>query len=301
MIEAFIKKIDSDEKLFTLEIVPSTKTSPEYISDNIKNSKIDDYVDGFVVVDSPFAKLRSSSILTSIKLQSVIKKPFISTITARDRNSLAIQADLIGANSFDMRLFLALTGDAMKLGNQKQAKPVFEGNSGLVIEIIKKLNNDESVGGYKLKSDLKPIYPFSVINSYAKDDDRLRRRLFDKTNSGTKAIFTQPIFEIDRLKMMLDFLSDMPNKNKVHLVSGFFPIFTYKTAYFLYSKLPGAYIPLMWLDKMKDASLKGVDEEFKVGFELSYNMFYDMLKLNNKIHIMCLNNYTNVVKFFDNI
>jgi len=301
MIETFIKKISSDEKLFTLEIIPSTKTNVEYIIDNIKNSKIDDYVDGFVVVDSPFAKLRSSSILTSIKLQSVIKKPFISTITARDRNSLAIQADLIGANFFDMRLVLALTGDAMKLGNQQQAKPVFEGNSNLVIDIIKKLNNDESVGGDKLKSDLKPIYPFSVINSYAKDNDKLRRCLFDKINSGTKAIFTQPIFEIDRLKMMLNFLSDMPNQNKVSLVSGFFPVFTYKTAYFLYSKLPGAYIPLIWLDKMKEASLKGEYEEFKVGFELSHNIFYDMLKLNNKMHIMCLNNYTNVVKFFDNM
>ncbi|MEI0607178.1 methylenetetrahydrofolate reductase [Brachyspira pulli] len=297
-VEQFISTLENkDEYTFTLEISPQAKYDLGYIEEKINASNISDYINAFVVTDSPFANLKISSILAALQLQQRLNnnKPFIATQTMRDKNSIALQNDLIGANYFDIRMVLAVTGDAIANGNQKQAKAVFEGNSELLISIIKDLNRGKSLGEFIFKEPLKPIYPFCVINSYAKNNDTLKVRLAKKANSGVKAIFTQPIYEAERLELLLKWIDELPLKEKPILVPGFFPILTYKTAYFIYYKLPGAYIPETWLNKLKEASDKSPEEEKKVAVELSTNLFNDMIKIHKKMHIMSMNNYDFVV------
>lgn len=303
-VENFIKKLENNnEYCFTLEISPQAKYDLSYIEEKINNSQIQNYTDAFVVTDSPFANIKISPILAAIQLQQKLNnnKPFIATQTMRDKNSIALQNDLIGANYFDIRMILAVTGDAIANGNQKQAKGVFEGNSNLLIDIIKNLNKSKSLGEFTFKEPLKPIYPFCVINSYAKNDDSLKVRLAKKANSGVKAIFTQPIYEVERLEFLLKCIDELPLKEKPILVPGFFPVLTYKTAYFIYYKLSGSYIPEKWLSKLKKASDKSEEEERKTAIELSSKLFEDMLKIHKKMHIMSLNNYEFVVDLLKNI
>ncbi|MEI0561143.1 methylenetetrahydrofolate reductase [Brachyspira pilosicoli] len=303
-VENFIKKLENNnEYCFTLEISPQAKYDLSYIEEKINNSQIQNYADAFVVTDSPFANIKISPILAAIQLQQRLNnnKPFIATQTMRDKNSLALQNDLIGANYFDIRMILAVTGDAIANGNQKQAKGVFEGNSNLLIDIIKNLNKSKSLGEFTFKEPLKPIYPFCVINSYAKNDDSLKVRLAKKANSGVKAIFTQPIYEVERLEFLLKCIDELPLKEKPILVPGFFPVLTYKTAYFIYYKLSGSYIPEKCLSKLKKASDKSEEEERKTAIELSSKLFEDMLKIHKKMHIMSLNNYEFVVDLLKNI
>lgn len=284
-VENFIDKLENkDEYTFTLEISPQAKFDLGYIKDKIDDAKISDYIDAFVVTDSPFANLKISSILAALQLQQRLNnnKPFIATQTMRDKNSIALQNDLIGANYFDIRMVLAVTGDPINGGNQKQAKSVFEGNSELLIAIIKDLNKGKSLGEFAFKEPLKPIYSFCVINSYAKNNDSLKVRLAKKANSGVKAIFTQPIYEAERLELLLEWIDELPLKNKPILVPGFFPVLTYKTAYFIYYKLPGAYIPEDWLNKLKKASNKSPEEEKRVAVKLSSDLFHNMLKKHKK-------------------
>lgn len=303
-VENFIKKLENNnEYCFTLEISPQAKYDLSYIEEKINNSQIQNYTDAFVVTDSPFANIKISPILAAIQLQQRLNnnKPFIATQTMRDKNSLALQNDLIGANYFDIRMILAVTGDAIANGNQKQAKGVFEGNSNLLIDIIKNLNKSKSLGEFTFKEPLKPIYPFCVINSYAKNDDSLKVRLAKKANSGVKAIFTQPIYEVERLEFLLKCIDELPLKEKPILVPGFFPVLTYKTAYFIYYKLSGSYIPEKWLSKLKKSSDKSEEEERKTAIELSSKLFEDMLKIHKKMHIMSLNNYEFVIDLLKNI
>ena len=303
-VENFISKLENNnEYTFTLEISPQAKYDLSYIEDKISKSKIDEYINAFVVTDSPFANLKISSILAALQLQQRLNndKPFITTQTMRDKNSIALQNDLIGANYFDIRMVLAVTGDAVANGNQKQAKGVFEGNSELLIKIINNLNNSKSLGEFTFKEELKPIYPFCVINSYAKNNDTLKLRLAKKAGSGVKAIFTQPIYEVSQLELFLKWIDELPLKEKPILVPGFFPVLTYKTAYFIYYKLPGAYIPEEWLNKLKDASDKSPEEEKKTAEELSINLFNSIIKVHKKMHIMSMNNYDFVVNLLKNI
>ena len=298
-VENFIDKLENEkEYTFTLEVTPQAKSDLGYLVEKIKSSDIEKYIDAFLIPDSPFANLKISPILASLQLSQRLKsyKPFIITQTMRDKNSIALQNDLIGANYFDIRMVLALTGDPVVSGNQKQAKGVFEGNSEFLIKIIDNLNKGKSAGDFTFKEPLKKIYPFCSINSYSKNEDMLKARLSKKASSGIKAIFTQPIYEIETLKKFLNWIDEMPLKEmeleeKPILMPGFFPVLNYKTAYFIYYKLPGAYIPEEWLNKLKHASEKSQEEERKVALELSENLFNDMLSVHKKMHIMSMNNY----------
>lgn len=309
MVENFINKLENEKEFtFTLEVTPQAKADLEYLTKKIESSKIEKYIDAFLIPDSPFANLKISPILASLQLSQRLKteKPFIITQTMRDKNSIALQNDFIGANYFDIRMVLALTGDPVVNGNQKQAKGVFEGNSELLIKIINNLNAGKSAGDFTFKEPLKKIYPFCSINSYSKNDDMLKARLSKKAASGVKAIFTQPIYEVATLKKFLNWIDEIPLKEtglkeKPILMPGYFPVLSYKTAYFIYYKLPGAYIPEEWLNKLKSASEKSAEEEKKVAVELSTNLFNDMINIHKKAHIMSMNNYDFVAELLKNI
>ncbi|MGX3045146.1 hypothetical protein [Helicobacter sp. T3_23-1056] len=63
-------------------------------------------IDAFVCTDSPLARFKPSSILSSIKLQNALSKPLICTLSMRDRNSIALCGEILAANEFDLRAFL---------------------------------------------------------------------------------------------------------------------------------------------------------------------------------------------------
>ena len=73
------------------------------------------------------------------------------------------------------------------------------------------------------------------------------------------------------------------------MILGFFPVPSYKVALFLRDKLPGVYIPDEWVQKLEKASIKGKEEERKIGLELSNKLFKDLQTLHNKFHFMSAN------------
>lgn len=293
MIETFIDKLHNSTFL-TFEIAPHASPSVASQAKAVREAGILECVDGFVCTDSPLARLKHSSVLASIKLQQSLQKPVICTFSMRDKNSLALQSELIGANEFDLRLILAVTGDAMRLGDQPQAKGVFEGKSTLLLEIIKNLNTGCDLQGNALKGELAPIYPMAVMNSYSQSHDSLRKRLFQKVEAGARAVITQPVYDVYVARRLLGWIEEINQElgSRCELVLGFFPVVSYKSAYFLYSKLPGVFIPDSWLGALEDASKIGRDEERRVGLALSRGLWHELWGLHPKIHFMSANNTT---------
>ncbi|NWF66021.1 MAG: methylenetetrahydrofolate reductase [Campylobacterales bacterium] len=294
MIENFIQKIQNS-KMLSFEISPPKGANFDETLQKIEKSGLIDKIDGFITTDSPLAKLRYSSILASIKTQTFFNKPSIATISMRDRNSFALQADLIGANDFNLRCFLALTGDGVNHGDQPQAKGVFEQNSLFLLQIINALNSQKDIANNPLKEPLKPIYGFCVLNSYSKKLESLKRKMAKKIETGCIAIVTQPVYDLDVANMLHDWLVELTSKysdfrKDTKLIFGFFPVVSYKGAYFLYSKLPGVFIPDSWLERLEIASKISKDEEFKVGFEMSQKLLETIYSTHQKLHLMSSNN-----------
>lgn len=139
--------------------------------------------DCYVCTDSPLARFKPSSVLSSIRLQNELHTPLICTLSMRDRNSLALCGEVLAANGFNLRAFLSLSGDPIRLGNT-QAQGVFEGNSTKLNAIITRLNCGFDLSGRALNQPLKPIYNCNVINSYTNNPKSLETKMIRKITSS---------------------------------------------------------------------------------------------------------------------
>jgi 5,10-methylenetetrahydrofolate reductase len=221
----------------------------------------------------------------------------------RDRNKIALQGDLLGANDLDVVNILALTGDPAKMSDQPNSKAVVEGNSNLLLQIIRGFNNGIDYSGREFKIKPKTITAFAVSNSYAKNFSSIEKKIFNKVKNCATGIITQPVYDLDIAKQLLDIKRSVRRKfdderSDFQIILGFFPITNLKTAQFLSSHVPGIYVPDSWIEALIKAHNISKDEEYKVGLELSRSLFNDLLKLHPKIHIMTANRFEIVKELF---
>jgi len=291
------------DKLITLETTPPKLPTLNPIIEKIKASKAYEYIDGFSTTDCPLSKLKYNSIIAAYKLQTEFKKPVIATMSMRDRNKIALQSDLLGANDLDVTHILALTGDPAKMSDQPNTKGVVEGSSLLLLEIIRAFNNGMDYSGKEFKIKPKPITPFAVSNSYAKNFSTIEKKIYKKVKNYAAAIITQPVFDIEIAQKLIEIRDKVrkefsDERKEFEIIFGFFPITRLNTAQFLKAQVPGIYVPDKWIEKLIKAKKINEQEEFKVGIQLSKQLFKKLLKINPKIHIMTANKFEIVPHLF---
>ncbi len=295
MFDTLLEKLKSDTYI-TLETTPGHSPTFTPTIEKIVELELDKYVDAFSTTDNPLAKLKYNALFAAKMLQERFHKPVIATMSMRDRNKIALQSDLLGANEVDIRAILALTGDPATISDQPHTKGVFEGDSSLLLEIISAFNSGMDYAGKPLSSVPKELYPFAVVNSYAKNPKTLQKKIQKKIQHGAIGIITQPLYDIENAKQLLK-LRDNANreccsqKKKGELIFGIFPITKLRTAQFLSAHVPGINVPDNWIKKLRIAHEKGSEEEYKVGFELSKNLFDALKALHPKIHLMTANQF----------
>lgn len=294
MFTTLLEKLQNSTYI-TLETTPPHAAQFSSIINTIEMLGLNCIVDGFSTTDNPLAKLKYNSLFAAKMLQDRFEKPVIATMSMRDRNIIALQSDLLGANEANVRAILALTGDPAKMSDQPNAKGVFEGDSSLLLDIISCLNSSIDYAGKPFALPVESIYPFAVVNSYAKNPQTLLKKIHKKISKGAIGIITQPVYDIDNAKLLLDLTKKAnlahPNKQNATLILGLFPITKLRTAQFLASHVPGINVPTIWIDKLRAANAISAEEEFKVGFELSKNLFEQIKSIHPKIHIMAANQF----------
>ena len=295
MFDTLIDKLQNNTYI-TLETTPGHSPQFSPIVDKIEGLELDKLVDGFTTTDNPLAKLKYNSLFAAKMLQDRFNKPVIATMSMRDRNKIALQSDLLGANEVDIRAILALTGDPATISDQPRAKGVFEGDSSLLLDIISCFNSGISYAGKPFAIEPKNIFPFAVVNSFAKNPKTLQRKMQKKIKHGALGIITQPVYDLENAKQLLE-LRDAANKEccsenkKAELILGMFPITKLRTAQFLSAHVPGINVPAHWIESLRVAHEKGAEEEYKVGFELSKNLFDELKEYHPKIHLMTANQF----------
>jgi len=297
MFEKFCDVLCLEKRFITVEINPPHGASVDAIIADIKKHKLDEKVTGFSCTDNPLAKLKMSSVLSAIKIQQTFGKPVIATMSMRDKNKLSLQSTLLGANDFDLRCILALTGDPAKFSDQPDVKGVLERDSTLLLSIVHHLNKGVDYSNKTLKPAPKPIYPFAVSNATAKDMNSLKKRMVKKLNYGARAIITQPVYDLKNAKELLALfdeakeISIRDTAKEAHLVLGQFPIVRARTANFIDDKVPGISVPKEIIDEMNLAAMDGETKEQEIGFALSKRIFDEIMDVHGKVHLMTHNRF----------
>ena len=137
-----------EEKLYSNEFVVTTEVGPAKgadVSETIHHiDLLKDRVDAINITDHQSSVMRFPSLGGCLLVRERGGEPILQ-VTCRDRNCLAIQADLLLAYSRGICNVLCLTGDCIDVGDHKEVKPVFDLDSVQLMKMIKTININRGV------------------------------------------------------------------------------------------------------------------------------------------------------------
>ncbi len=254
------KVIRSGQFAVTGELGPPKGWSREEIEH--KANLLKGYVDGVNITDNQTAVVRMSSIAAGRILVELDLEPIIQ-MTCRDRNRLAMQADLLGAVALGMRNILALSGDHQIFGNHPFAKNVHDIDSVQLIQMIDHMRGDGLFQcGDEIEGGAIPMLVGAAANPFADPFEYRPYRLAKKVAAGVDFIQTQLIYDIPRFREYMKKAVDMGLHEKTAILAGVGPLKSSGMARYMRDKVPGMIVEDMYVDRMS-AAIKGIPKEEK--------------------------------------
>ncbi len=209
------------------------------------------------VPDGPRASSRISALVTAIELQRQAGIEAVLHFACRDKNLIAMQADLLACEAVGLRNLLIVTGDPPKVGDYPDVSGVFDVDSIGLMSLASRLNHAVDLGGNSLAAPTSLVLgaganPASPVLGREVD------RAYKKAEVGAEFFITQPVFDAERL---LEFLAKIEG-TRIPVIAGVWPLASYRNALFLHNEVPGVVIPDGVMERMRRQETKeGAREE----------------------------------------
>ncbi|HZK25155.1 MAG TPA: methylenetetrahydrofolate reductase [Oscillospiraceae bacterium] len=247
------KVLESGAFAVTGELGPPKSGEREVIEHHASHLK--GCVDSVNITDNQTAIVRTSSIAAGKIILDMGIEPNVQ-MTVRDRNRIAIQADVLGAAALGMKNVLCIQGDHASLGSEPQAKNVNDLDSMNLISTLKKMRDEqEFIGGDKLDAPID-LYIGAVANPFADPFEYRPYRLAKKIAAGADFIQTQVIFDMERFELYMKKVVDMGLHEKVRIIAGITPLKSLGAARYMKKFVAGMIVPDHIIDRLKGAKDK---------------------------------------------
>ncbi len=242
----------------TSEVGPPRGCNVEIVKE--KANLIKDHVDGINITDNQTAMVRMSSIAGGVIIKQMGLDPIIQMVS-RDRNRLAMQADIIGAYALGINTMLCLSGDHPKFGDHPMAKSVYDIDSVNMIKMVKNMRDESKFqGGADIKIPPK-MFIGAAANPFADPFELRVMRLAKKVAAGVDFIQTQCIFNMDKFEEWMKQVVDRGLDKKVAILAGITPMKSLGMAKYMKSKVPGMDVPDDVIKRLSGVSKEEQPEE----------------------------------------
>ncbi len=269
--------LERKSKVITAELMPPRGGNP------LRSLKIaqllKDKVHAVNITDGSRAVMRMCSLaMSKLLLENGIEP--VMQISCRDRNKIALQSDILGANALGIRNILCITGDSVKAGDQQDAKAVHEFESVRLLKQIQAFNKgiDPTLG--KLSDQETYIFSGAAADPSCKNQKSLKNRMRNKKEAGAGFIQTQMIMEREKL---IEFCENISTPLEIPVIAGVFLLKSYKNALFINKYVPGANIPENILYRLKEAK-----NPLQEGIQIAAEQAHDYIKIANGVHLMAV-------------
>jgi len=253
--------LEAGEFVVTGELGPPMGNDADVIIDKARMLK--GVVDAVNITDNQAAVVRMSSMAASVILLGQGIEP-VMQMTARDRNRIAIQSDVLGASALGIKNILCISGDHQILGNQRYAKNVYDIDSMQMLGVVKKIRDEGMIldSDRKLQGDVK-MFAGAAANPFAGPYEFRPLRLKKKIESGADFIQTQCIYDIDIFKKYMKAVVDMGLHERCYILAGVMPLKSAGMARYMAEKVPGVIISDAIMKRMsmapkEEAALEGI-------------------------------------------
>lgn len=243
-----------DRKLIAVELAPPFGSDDERLMDAahlLKNSG----VDVLTFPDSPSGRTRIDSILMAEKVSRETGMTVMPHLCCRDKNAIAIRAQLLGSHINGINNFLVITGDPIPTTMRQTVKSVFNFDSIGLMNIIDSMNTEHF--------SYSPIVFGGAINQNRTNLDVEIKRIKKKIDAGATFFLTQPAFSedsINRLKVIKE-------ETNAKILCGIMPLVSRKNAIFMKNEMTGIDVPDSIIDRYESDMSK--DQGEAVGISIA--------------------------------
>ncbi len=276
-MKPFEQKIRSGNFTVTTELTPPKGVDlAQFFA---KADALKGYVDAINLTESPRARLAAEPKSVGHLLQDRGIEAIVQ-ITARDRNRIAIQADLLGGYLLGIANFIFMTGDDPKNGDHPETKGVFDLTTIEMLNAARSLRSGRDLAGNDLQG-APQIFLGSTINPGSPDFARETENARRKIDAGSQFFQSQAIYDTDLLARFLD----AAKLGDVALLAGVIPLKSAKMGAWLNEKVPGIRVPPSILEEMERA---GPDGEAAKGVEIAARTVRELRNICNGVHLMAI-------------
>ena len=279
MVSKFRDALMSGKFVVTSEVAPPKGINLEKMYHHINILK--DKVDAINVTDHQSSVMRFPSVGGCLAVKENDGEPILQ-MTCRDRNRLALQAELLLAYSRGIRNVLCLTGDAVVVGDHKEARGVFDLDSSQLLRTIRLMESGKDMGG----NDLDGIVEFcagAIVTPEAQPIEPQLIKFEKKVESGAEFFQTQAIYDLDRFSDFMQTARRFP----VKILAGIVLLSSARMARYMTENVPGIFVPKDLIDELAAAPKGGALEK---GIEIAGRMIADLKKdsICDGVHIMAI-------------
>jgi methylenetetrahydrofolate reductase (NADPH) len=269
---------------FTGECGPPKGANVEHLKEKFEHLR--GVVDAVNVTDNQTAVVRMSSAAASaIMVANGIEPNF--QMVCRDRNRLAMMADILGVYSLGIKNMLCLSGDHQKFGNHPQSKNVYDIDSMQLIALVKKMRDE----GKFLNEDEIDVPPKMFIgaasNPFGDPHEYRIYRLANKIDAGADFIQTQCIYNMPRFREFMKKAVDMGLTEKAYLLAGVTPMKSARMAQYMAKMVPGMDVPEDLIERLKGAG-KGKQAEEGIKFAIEQIEEFKEMEGVAGVHLMAI-------------
>ncbi|MEM9483872.1 MAG: methylenetetrahydrofolate reductase [Cyanobacteria bacterium P01_F01_bin.116] len=270
-------EIAANQFVITAEVMPPKGGDPSHMITMAQ--QLQGRVHAVNITDGSRAVLRMSSLASAVLLKQAGIEP-ICQMTCRDRNRIALQADLMGANALGIRNVLALTGDPVKAGDHPKARSVFDLEAVRLLRTIGILNQGHDLNDKSLPDGPLDIFAGAAVDPQCPSWSGLQKRFELKVEAGAKFFQSQLISDFDRLEK---FMTEIAAPTQAPILAGIFLLKSAKNAAFLNRNVPGVHIPDDTIERLAKAK-----EPLKEGIAIAAEQIKLAQSLCQGVHIMAI-------------
>jgi len=279
MVSLFKDALDSGKFVVTSEVAPPKGINLEKTAHHIELLK--DKVDAMNLTDHQSSVMRFPSLGGALLVKEMGGEPILQ-MTCRDRNRLALQADLLFAASRGINNVLCLTGDSVMLGDHKEAKGVFDLDSSQLVAAIRTLEKGKDLGGNELDGEVS-FCAGAIVTPEAQPLEPQLIKFEKKIEAGAEFIQTQAVYNLDKLNEFMEYARQFP----VKILAGIILLTSAPMARFMNKNIAGVNVPQELIDEIASAPKGGAMAK---GIEIAGRMIKRIYKdeICDGVHIMAI-------------
>ncbi|HUQ10906.1 MAG TPA: methylenetetrahydrofolate reductase [Steroidobacteraceae bacterium] len=237
-------------------------------------------VDAINITESPRARMSMDAravakLLLDRGIETLVQ------ITSRDRNRIAVQAELLGGAALGLTNFVFMGGDSPTGGDHPDAKPVFDLTASGLLSAAEALRNGKDLAGNPL-AGAPDLFLGATCNPGAANFEAEVENTRRKIDAGARMLQTQAVFESAPLRRFLDAVKP----DGVAILAGIIPLKSERTAPWLHANLPGVVVPPDMVAAMQSAGAAG--RAVEEGVALAAKVIAELEDCCQGVHVMAI-------------